>query len=142
MLVGVIASRRGACDAKGVSSDRPPPTFTEAELPAVTPLEFVVRAGDGSLSTTTLDVRESEFEQAYSLQTPYSYSMFLALCRREGLRAYKRPRQRATSVCVKTTVARHDALWRCFCELSRQLDAQLGEVAHRFMHEHVGVAKR
>jgi hypothetical protein len=98
VLAGVIAGKRGACAAKGVSSDRPPPTFTEAELPAITPLEFVVRPGEGGLSTTTLDVRESEFEQAYSLQTPYSYSMFLALCRREGLRAYKRPRQRATTV--------------------------------------------
>jgi hypothetical protein len=51
VLAGVIASRRGACDAKGVSSDRPPP------------------------------------------------------------------------------------------ELSRQLDAKLGEVTHRFMHEHVVATK-
>jgi hypothetical protein len=142
MLAATIATGRGACDAKGVSSDRPPPTLSEAELPAITPLEFVVTPGDGGVSTTKLDVRESEFEQAYSLQTPYSYSMFLALCRREGLRAYKRPRQRATTVCVKTTLSKHDALWQRFCELSRQLDAQLGEVAHRFMREHLGDAKR
>jgi hypothetical protein len=125
-----------------MSSDRPPPTFTESELPAITPLEFIVTPGEGGLSTTTLDVRESEVEQAYSLQTPYSYSMFLALCRREGLRAYKRPRQRGTSVCVRTTLSKHDALWQRFCELSRQLDAQLGEVAHRFVREHVGATKR
>lgn len=125
-----------------MSSDRPPPTLTEAELPAITPLEFVVTPGDCGVSTTTLDVLESEFEQAYSLQTPYSYSMFLALCRCEGLRAYKRPRQRATTVCVKTTLSKHDALWLRFSELSRQLDAQLGEVAHRFVRERLGAAKR
>jgi hypothetical protein len=127
--------------AKGVTSNRPPPTFTEDELPTMTPLEFVVTPGEGGLSTTRLDVRESEFEQAYSLQTPYSYSMFLALCRREGLRAYKRPRQRAMTVCVRTTLAKHDALWQCFSELSRRLDAQLWEVTHQFMREHVGVTK-
>lgn len=116
--------------------------MTEAELPAVTPLELVVTPGDGGLSTTKVDLRESEFEQSYNLQTPYSYSMFLALCRCEGLRAYKRPRQRATTVCVRTTVSKHDALWVRFCELSRQLDAQLGEVAHRFVREHLGTTKR
>ena len=142
MLAAVIATERGACDAKRVSSNRPPPTLTEAELPAITPLEFVVTPGDGGVSATTLDVRESEFEQAYSLQTPYSYSMFLALCRCERLRAYKRPRQRATTVCVKTTLSKHDALWLRFCELSRQLDAQLGEVAHRFVRERLGAGKR
>jgi hypothetical protein len=143
VLGGLIATRWGACDASGVSNDhRPPSTFTEAELPAITPLEFVVTPGEGGLSTTTLDVREGEFEQTYSLQGPYSYWMFVALCRREGLTVYKRPRQRATTVCVKTTVSRHDALWQRFCELSRQLDAQLGEVTHRFVREHVEAAKR
>lgn len=138
----MIASRRGACNAKGVSSERPPPLLTEAELPAHTPLDLVVKPDEGGPSTTTLELRQSEFEQVYTLKTPYSYSMFLALCRREGLRAYKRPRQRATVVCVKTTFAQHDALWQCFCELSRQLNAQLAEVAHRFEREHVGSTKR
>jgi hypothetical protein len=55
VLGGVIASGRGARDARGVSSDRTPPTFTEAESPAITPLEFVVMPGDGGLSTTTLE---------------------------------------------------------------------------------------
>ena len=144
MLAGSIATRRSACDAKGVSSDRrPPPTFTEADLPAITPLEFVVVPDDGgpSTSTSTLDVRESEFEQTYSLQEPYSYWMFVALCRREGQTVYKRPRQRATTVCVKTTASKHDALWLRFRELSRKLDAQLGEVTHRFVREHLEPAK-
>ncbi|MBA3501701.1 MAG: hypothetical protein H0T65_15155, partial [Deltaproteobacteria bacterium] len=118
------------------------PTFTEAELPAITPLEFVVTPGEGGLSTTTLDVREGEFEQTYSLQDPYSYWMFVALCRREGLTVYKRPRQRATTVCVKTTVSKHDALWQRFRELSRQLGARLGEATHQFVREHIEAAKR
>jgi hypothetical protein len=88
-----------------------------------------------------LDVREDEVEQAYNLQAPYSYWMFVALCRREGLTACKRPRQRATTVCVKTTLSKHEALWQRFRDLNRQLTAQLGEVTHRFVREHLETAQ-
>jgi len=117
-----------------VSSDRrPPPTLTEAELPAVSPLEFVV--GDDGLPA--LGVRESEFEQGYNLRNAYSCSMFIALCRREGVTVYRRPRQRTVTVCVKTTVSKHNALWARFLRLSDQLDAQLSSTTQLFVLEHI-----
>jgi hypothetical protein len=70
-----------------------------------------------------LDVRESEFEQGYNLRNAYSCSMFIALCRRDGLTVYRRPRQRTVTVCVKTTVSKHNALWARFLRLSDQLRA-------------------
>ncbi|MEO6603426.1 MAG: hypothetical protein ABIQ16_26320, partial [Polyangiaceae bacterium] len=38
--------------------------LTEAELPAVSPLEFLITRGDGRPG---LDVREGEFEQVYGV---------------------------------------------------------------------------
>lgn len=132
-----------ACDASRVTSDRrPPPTFSEAELPAVTPLEFVVGSGAGAGGLPVLDVRESEYEQGYNLRDSYSCSMFIALCRQEGLMVYRRPRQRTVTVCVKTTVSKHNALWARFLVLSDRLEAQLGSATELFVIEHVVGGKR
>jgi hypothetical protein len=50
-----------ACEASGVSNDRgAPPRLSEADLPAVTPLEFVATRGDGG--QPSLGVREGELE--------------------------------------------------------------------------------
>jgi hypothetical protein len=136
-----VATSAEACDASGVTSDRrAPPTFSEAELPAVTPLEFVVGAGDGG--QPVLDIRESEYEQGYNLRDSYSCSMFIALCRQEGLMVYRRPRQRTVTVCVKTTVSKHNALWARFLVLSDRLEAQLGSATELFVIEHVVGGKR
>jgi hypothetical protein len=51
--------------------------LSEAELPAVTPLEFVVTHGEGGPG---LDVREGELEQVYSVDDMYSRLLFVALC--------------------------------------------------------------
>jgi hypothetical protein len=109
--------------------------LTEAELPAVSPLEFVVGVDDGDLPA--LGVRESEFEQGYNLRNAYSCSMFIALCRREGVAVYRRPRQRTVTVCVKTTVSKHNALWARFLRLSDQLDAQLSSTTQLFVLEYI-----
>jgi hypothetical protein len=119
-----------------VSHDRrPPPTLTETELPAVTPLEFVVGVDDRG--QPALDVRESEFEQGYNLRDAYSCSMFIALCRRDGLMVYRRPRQRTVTVCVKTTLSKHNALWARFLRLSDQLEARLSTTTQLFVLEHI-----
>lgn len=41
----------------------------------------------------------------------YSRLVFIALCRQEGATVYRRPRQRAVTVCVRTTVTKHNAVW-------------------------------
>jgi hypothetical protein len=38
-------------------------------------------------------------------------------------------------VCVHTTVSKHDALWRQFLEMSRQLGDRLLEVTDQFVRE-------
>jgi hypothetical protein len=132
----VLAAEGLACDVRCVpTDDRLPPTLTEAELPPVTSLEFLVMS-DGS--RRSLDVREGEFEQVYNLQDPYSCWMFVALCRREGLLVYRRPRQRNVTVCVRTTASKHNALWERFVALSRKLDAQLAEAAQEFVRAELG----
>jgi hypothetical protein len=123
-----------------MSADKDPSTLTEAELPMITPLEFVL--GEREDGSTTLDVREGEFEQAYSLRDPYSCILFVALCRREGVRIYRRPRQRTSTLCVKTTVSRHQQLWERFLVLSEPLDRKLAEITQQFVREEVESSPR
>ena len=56
--------------------------MSEAELPAIRPLEIIAtRSDDGRPS---LDVREAEIEQLYNVQDMYSRLLFIALCRVHG----------------------------------------------------------
>jgi hypothetical protein len=138
---GLIAAGWGACEASGVSIDRgAPPRLSEAELPAVTPLEFIVAPGDDG--RPSLDVREGEFEQLYNVQDMYSRLLFIALCRQEGATVYRRPRQRVVTVCVKTTVSKHNALWQRFLSLSAELDGLLAETTQQFLVEQCELGKR
>jgi len=114
--------------------------LSEAELPAVTPLEFVVTPGDGG--GPALGVREGEFEQVYNVQDMYSRLVFIALCRQEGATVYRRPRQRAVTVCVRTTVSKHNALWQRFLSLSAVLDGRLAETTQQFLAEQFEIGKR
>ena len=113
--------------------------MTEAELPAVTPLEFFVTRGDGRPG---LDVRESEFEQVYSVDDMYSRLLFIALCRQEGATVYRRPRQRVVTICVRTTLSKHSALWQRFLSLSAELDGLLAVTTQQFLTEHCETSKR
>jgi hypothetical protein len=114
--------------------------LSEAELPSIVPLEFVVAAdADGRPS---LDVREGEFEQVYSVDDMYSRLVFIALCRQQGATVYRRPRQRAVTICVRTTLSKHNALWQRFLELSALLDGRLAETTQQFLAEHFEKGKR
>ena len=125
----------------GVSSSRgAPPRLSEAELPAVRPLEFIAtRSEDGRPS---LDVREAEIEQLYNVQEMYSRLLFIALCREQGATVYRRPRQRVVSICVRTTVSKHNALWQRFLSLSAELDGRLAEATQQFLVEQFETGKR
>lgn len=111
----------------------PPPTLTEAELPAIRAMEFRIVEQEGH--GPTLDVREGELEQVYNLGDPYSCIMFVALCRREAVTVYRRPRQRSTTVCVRTTISRHSELWKRFVVLTKRLDAKLAETTLQFVSD-------
>jgi hypothetical protein len=117
-----------------------PPTLSESELPAVTPAEFrLVEQEGGGL---TLDLREGELEQVYNLRDAYSCMMFIALCRHECVTIYRRPRQRSTTVCVRTTLSRHTALWERFVVLVKQLEGKLAETTQQFVRDEVGSGTR
>ena len=60
----------------------------------------------------------------YSLPDPYTRLLFVALCRREGVVAYRRPRQRNETLCVKITAWKHRGLEQRFEELSALLDGE------------------
>jgi hypothetical protein len=110
----------------------PPPRLSEAELPSITPPEIVDVRG-----TRGLELRDGEYERVYSLPDPYTRLMFIALCRQEAVLAYRRPRQRNETLCVKTTAWKHRSLEQRFDELSALLDGELAEVIQRFLAEHV-----
>ena len=114
--------------------------MSEAELPAVTPLEFVATRGDGG--QPSLGVREGEFEQLYKVEDMYSRLLFIALCRQYRATVYRRPRQRVVSVCVRTTVSKHNALWQRFLSLSAELDGRLAEATQQFLVEECEIGKR
>ena len=124
-----------------MSSDRgAPPRLSEAELPTVRPLEFIATRGDDG--RPSLDVRESEFEQLYKVEDMYSRLLFIALCRHERATVYRRPRQRVVSVCVRTTLSKHNALWQQFLSLSAELDGRLAEATQQFLVEQFETGKR
>jgi hypothetical protein len=124
-----------------VSSDRgAPPRLSEAELPAVTPLEFVVTSGDDG--HPSLGLREGEGERVYKVEDMYSRLLFIALCRQEGATVYRRPRQRVVTVCVRTTLSKHNKLWQRFLNLSAQLDGRLAETTQQFLAEQFETGKR
>ena len=105
----------------------------------MTPLEFVVTRGDGRPG---LDVRESEFEQVYSVDDMYSRLLFIALCRQEGTTVYRRPRQRVVTICVRATLSKHSTLWQRFLGLSAMLDGLLAEATQQFLAEHCETSER
>ena len=118
----------------------PPPRLSEAELPAITPLDIIgVRGADGQRG---LDLRDGEYERVYSLPDQYTRLMFIALCRQEGVLVYRRPRQRNETLCVKTTAWKHRGLEQRFEELSALLDGEIAAVMQRFLAEHFEVSGR
>ena len=114
-----------------MGTDRP-------SIPPVRPAQFVV--GEDDQGNPTLGVLESTLEQTYRVGDPHSVTLFLALARKKGLLPYRRPRQHEGTICVRTTLTEHDALWSEFLELDRELGARLAEVTRVFVREHVGPA--
>ena len=130
----------GSVRRTDVTNDRRPP-LPQAETRRddadddVSPAEFVIEPGpDGK---PTLGLREGEYEQRYTLGDAYSCSLFIALCRREGLSPYRRPRQRDVNVCLRTTLTMHEKVWARFVALSAKLDGQLVDLTLKFVRDEV-----
>ena len=77
-----------------------------------------------------------DISQTYSLPDPWERMLFIALCRRYGLRPYRKPRQRANTVMVDMPVAFHElTLWPEFVALADVLAGHLRDVTERVIHE-------
>jgi hypothetical protein len=82
------------------------------------------------------DRTSGEFK--FSLPDGWSVSLFIALLHCYGLKPYRRPAQRRTTVMVKVTPSFVDeVLWPQFQQLSRTLADHLNAVTNRIIQEAV-----
>ena len=89
--------------------------------------------------TAQLDQLPGEpVEYKFSLPDPWKRQLFLALVRRHGLKPYRRPRQRHTTVMVRAEKAFVDTiLWPQFLELSKLLHTYLDEATRDIISQSV-----
>ena len=85
-----------------------------------------------------LQAQDPLVEMQFSLGDQWSRQLFLALCRRYGLKPYRLHRQRRTTVMLKTPKAFVDqVLWPEFQELDEALRRYLSEVTARIIRDEV-----
>lgn len=84
----------------------------------------------------TFEQEDPAREVRFSLENRWSRALFLALLRRHGLKPYRRPRQRRTTVMVRISERYCDeVLWPEFLELNQVLVGYLNDVADRVIGE-------
>ena len=82
--------------------------------------------------------RDPAIEMQFSMPDQWSRRLFLALCRRYGLKPYRYRRQRLTTVVVRVPRGFVDqVLWPEFGELNQALTVYLNEVTLRVIREEV-----
>ena len=85
-----------------------------------------------------LQGRDELVEMQVSLGDQWSRQLFLALCRRYGLKPYRLHRQRRTTVMLKTPKAFVDqVLWPEFQQLDEALRRYLSKVTTRIIRDEV-----
>lgn len=81
---------------------------------------------------------ERPVEMNFRLPDRWGRRLFLALCRRYGLRPYRYPRQRYSTVVVRAPESFiNRTLWPEYLEISRALDEYLNEATERIIREEV-----
>jgi len=81
---------------------------------------------------------EQPTEIQFSVPDTWSRHLFLALCRRYGISPYRYPRQRRSTIVVRTPRRFvDDVLWPEFKEVDAELRAYLEEVTQRMIREEV-----
>jgi hypothetical protein len=82
--------------------------------------------------------REKSVEMRFSLPDPWSRQMFIALCRRYGLRPYRYARMRRQSVMVRAPETfLNTVLWPEFQEINAALHDYLAQVTDKVIREAV-----
>ena len=85
-----------------------------------------------------LDRNDPAIELQYSMPDQWSRRLFIALCRRYGLKPYRYRRQRYNTVMLRVPQRLSDTvLWPEFMELNQALRAYLNEVTLRVIHEEI-----
>ncbi len=85
-----------------------------------------------------LEREDPPIEMQFSLGDPWSRKLFLALCRRYGLKPYRLYRKRVTTVMLKVPRSFVDqVLWPEFQELNKALVQYLNEVTNRIIRDQV-----
>jgi hypothetical protein len=85
-----------------------------------------------------LEATERPVEYKFTLPDGWSVSLFIALLHRYGLKPYRRPSQRRTTVMVKVTPSFADeVLWPQFQKLNDTLAEHLNVVTRRIIQEAV-----
>ena len=89
------------------------------------------RLAELSRSAAPIEIR-------FALADPWSRRLFLALCRRYGLKPYRNYRQRVSSVMLRAPMAFvEQGLWPEFEQLNAALTQYLSEVTERVIREEV-----
>ncbi len=82
--------------------------------------------------------RDPSVELQFSMSDVWSRQLFVALCRRYGLKPYRYPRQKRTTVMVRVPRGFNDkVLWPEFVELDAALVAHLQNVTTRIIRSAV-----
>lgn len=85
-----------------------------------------------------LQRRDTPIDMQFSLPDQWSRRLFLALCRRYGLKPYRLYRQRLTTVMLRVPRGFVDqVLWPEFQELNKALTQYLNEVTIRVIRDEV-----
>jgi hypothetical protein len=82
--------------------------------------------------------KEKSIEMKFSIPDVWSRQLFIALCRRYGLRPYRHPRMHRQSIMLKgpkTFIGQ--VLWPEFQELNSALVAYLSEITEKVIREEV-----
>jgi hypothetical protein len=81
---------------------------------------------------------EAAIEMQFRLTDRWSRRLFLALCRRYGLKPYRYPRQRYSTVVLRVPASFiNQTLWPEFLEIKAALDEYLNEATERIIREEV-----
>ena len=85
-----------------------------------------------------LEDQEHPVEMRFTLGDGWNLKLFLALCRRYGLKPYRKHGQRRTTVMLRVVPTfANDVLWPEFTQLAEALGAYLNEATERIIREEI-----
>jgi len=76
-------------------------------------------------------------EYRFSMENAWSRKLFVALARRSGLKPYRYPRQRRTTVMLRLTDSAANTIWAEFQDLNSALREHLDTLAEKIIAEAV-----